>query len=223
MTIEVEYAIAYGYHDYTDWLSHEITLTPDEDSLFEDSVRLFRNLNDVSGLQDVLARAYQEIKEHVMDFGIMSDSEYVMKCDGSATVDPDEINDCVADRDPRTLEFFGLEGLSEEELDAWDAHSVDLPTIAEFDEDFEPIDPFDDEWLLEVRFCEIEQYAKGLTEENARDILTELFHAADGDYSEINDFVKRAAWVFSCSNQGASLAELAKAVAAEMDLSDYHS
>ena len=197
MTIGVEYAISYGNHDYADWLPHEITLTPDENSLFEGSVRLFRDLNDVSGLQDVPARAYQEIKENILDFGIMSDSEYVMKCDGSATVDPDEINDCVAGRDPHTLEFFGLEDLSEEELDAWDAHSVDLPTVAEFDEDFEPIDPFDDEWLLEVRFCEIEHYARDLTEEDARDILTELFQAADGDYSEISGFVKRADWVFS--------------------------
>ena len=48
--------------------------------------------------------------------------EYAMECTGQVEMDPDELNDLVADRDPHALEFFGLTEADEEELEEWDAH-----------------------------------------------------------------------------------------------------
>lgn len=75
-----------------------------------------------------------------------------MECQGCIPLDPDEVNDMVADRDPHALEFFGLSDMSDEELDEWDAHNVDMPTLSEFDPDFEPYSPFDEGWSLNVEY-----------------------------------------------------------------------
>ena len=78
-----------------------------------------------------------------------------MECQGETEVDPDEINDLIADRDPHALEYFGLTDADEDTLDEWDANDLDeLPLIKDFEEDFEPYSPFDDGWTLNVQFVE---------------------------------------------------------------------
>ena len=55
----------------------------------------------------------------------------------------------VKNRDPYALEFFGLLDADDEELEDWDADFLDeIPTIADFIEDFEPYSPFDEGWSL---------------------------------------------------------------------------
>ena len=87
--------------------------------------------------------------------GIENEDEYILECLGLLPMDADALNDLVADRDPHALAFFELEDASEDELDEWDAYDLDeLPTIAAFQEDFEPSNPFDGGWRLHVEFVD---------------------------------------------------------------------
>jgi hypothetical protein len=113
-----------------------------------------KSLNDIPELQDALRRAYGEIEEEI-DMGIENEDEYVLKCQGLLAMDPDELNDLVANRDPHALEFFGLEDADDDELDEWDANELDeLPLIKDFVEEFEPYSPYDEGWDLNVRFVD---------------------------------------------------------------------
>jgi hypothetical protein len=78
-----------------------------------------------------------------------------MECQGEAEMDPDELNDLVAARDPHALEFFGLTDADEEDLEEWDANDLDeLPLIKDFVEGFEPYSPYDEGWILHVEFVD---------------------------------------------------------------------
>ena len=78
-----------------------------------------------------------------------------MECQGVAPMDQDELNDLVAARDPHALAFFGLTEATDEELEEWDAYDLDeVPTIAEFQVDFEPYSPYDAGWTLHVEFVD---------------------------------------------------------------------
>lgn len=93
-------------------------------------------------LQGVLADAYEEIKEQEPQNLIDCGDEYAMECTGRVEMDPDELNDLVADRDPHALEFFGLTEADGDEPEAWDAHDLDeLPLRCDFEEGFEPYSP----------------------------------------------------------------------------------
>ena len=52
--------------------------------------------------------AYEEIKEQETQAMIDCGDEYAIECTGQVEMDPDELNDLVADRDPHALEFFIL-------------------------------------------------------------------------------------------------------------------
>ena len=87
--------------------------------------------------------------------GIDNGDEYTMECQGEAEVDPNEINDLIADRDPHALAFFGLEDADDDELDEWDANDLDdRPLIKDFVEGFEPYSPYDEGWTLNVEFVD---------------------------------------------------------------------
>ena len=83
------------------------------------------------------------------------EDEYVMECQGLAPMDEDELNDLVEARDPHALAFFDLTEASDEELEEWDAYDLEeIPTIAEFQADFEPYSPYDAGWTLHVEFVD---------------------------------------------------------------------
>ena len=87
--------------------------------------------------------------------GINNGDKYTMECQGIAEVDPEKINDLIADRDPHALAFFGLEDADEDELDEWDANDLfELLLIKDFVEGGEPYSPFDEGWILKVEFVD---------------------------------------------------------------------
>ena len=102
-----------------------------------------------------MARAYEEIEEMESQNGIDLEDEYVLECQGLAQMDEDELNELVAARDPHALSFFGLTEATDEKLEEWDAYDLDeVPTIAEFQKDFEPYSPYDAGWTLHVEFVD---------------------------------------------------------------------
>lgn len=153
--VEVRYGVTFGKGDSSDWIDYNLSLTDEEAQIYDEAVANKVPLSTVAGLQDALQRAYEEIEDEEIENGIDMEDEYVQECLGEAEMDPDELNDLVADRDPHALAFFGLEDADDDELDEWDANDLDeLPLIKDFVEDFEPYSPYDEGWILTVEFVD---------------------------------------------------------------------
>ena len=154
-TVEIRYGVTFGKCDSSDWMDWEVELTDEEAEAYDRALANHEPLNDVPELQDALRRAYEDIEEEEIANGLDMEEEYVMECQGEAEMDPEEINELVANRDPHALSFFGLDDADEDEIDEWDAYDLDeLPLIKDFVEDFEPCSPYDAGWLLHVEFVD---------------------------------------------------------------------
>ena len=222
-TGELQYGVIFGKGDGSDWFPWEITLTGAEEAAYLRAKKLWLDPNDCPELQGVLADAYEEIKEQETQAMIDCGDEYAMECTGQMEMDPDELNDLVADRDPHALEFFGLTEADEDELEEWDAHDLDeLPLRCDFEEGFEPYSPFDEGWDLIVQFpIPGESNEEGYLEEpEARETLTELLQAANGDYSVADDYVSRCSGYLPWDSD-LDLQALALEIAASLGLEDY--
>jgi hypothetical protein len=155
MVVEIRYGVTFGKCDSSDWIDWEVELTDEEAIAYQNAIDNEIPLNEVPELQDALQRAYEEIEDEEISMGIDNGDEYVMECQGEAEMDPDELNDLVADRDPHALAFFGLTDADEDELDEWDANDLDeLPLIKDFVEGFEPYSPYDEGSTLNVEFVD---------------------------------------------------------------------
>ena len=157
-TVMLQYGTVFGKCDASDWFPWEIELDGEEEAAYLRAKKLRLDLNECGELQGILDAAYEEIKARETQILIDCGDEYALACAGALAVDPEELNDLVADRDPHALAFFGLTDLPEEELDAWDANDLDeLPLRRDFDPSFEPYSPFDEGWILNVRFAEADE------------------------------------------------------------------
>ena len=116
ITVELQYGIILGKGDGSDWFHWEITLDGAEEAAYLRAKKLWLDPNECLELEGVLAEAYEEIKEQETQNLIDCGDEYAMECAGQVEMDPDELNDLVADRDPHALEFFGLTDADE---DGW--------------------------------------------------------------------------------------------------------
>lgn len=154
-SVEVRYGVTFGKCDSSDWIDYEVELTDEEAVAYDEAIESETPLAEVPALKDALNRAYEEIEEMEIQNGVDMEDEYVLECQGLAPMDKDELNDLVAERDVHALAFFGLEDADEEELDEWDAFDLEkVPTIAEFQEDFEAYSPYDAGWTLHVEFVD---------------------------------------------------------------------
>ena len=127
---EIRYGVTFGKCDSSDWIDWEIDLTDEEVAAFKKAARMGEDPNTVPELQDALQRAYDDIECEEISMGIDNEDEYVLECQGLIEMDPDELNDLVADRDPKALAFFGLTDADDEELEEWDANDLDeLPRV----------------------------------------------------------------------------------------------
>lgn len=153
--VEGRYYVSFGKGDSSESIPYDIFLTDEEEKIYDKAVEEGLDLNNIEELQPALQRAYEEIEKQEIEMAIENEDEFVMECQGIAPVDPDEINDLIADRDPHALKFFGLEEASDEELEEWDAYDLEeLPLIKDFDENFEPSSPYDIGWDLNVSFVD---------------------------------------------------------------------
>lgn len=165
--IDIRYGVVFGKGDSSDWIDWTADATDEEYEIYTRDVLLRIDPNEDERLSDLLSRAYNDIEEEEISNGIFYEDGYVLECTGRAPVDADDINDLVADRDRHTIEFFGLTGKSDEELDRWDANDLDeLPNVCDFEEGFEASSPYDGGWILNVEFYGFDE-ADSLTHEEA--------------------------------------------------------
>ena len=154
MTVQLQHSVSFGKGDCSDWIEWEIDLTPEEEIAYNKALENDEPFDEIPELKGALRRAYKEIEEAEIQNGLDMEDEYVMECQGEAEMDPYELNDLVADRDPHALDFFGLDE-DDDDLDDWDANDLDeLPLIKDFVEGFEPYSPYDKGWTLHVEFVE---------------------------------------------------------------------
>ena len=216
--VELQYGVIFGKGDASDWITWNAELDDEEEKAYLRAKKLRKSLNECDDLQSVLDRAYEDIEQEEIQNMLDYDDEYVQECVGMIEVDPDEINDLVASRDPHTMEFFELTDLTDEELEEWDAYDLDsLPMVCDFEEDYEPGSPFESGWRLNVEFAETPD-EEDLSEEEAQQTLTELFREAKSDYSIINDYVQRCEYIYDGEGD---LQQLAFRIAGSMGINDY--
>lgn len=211
-TVDMVYYVSFGKGDsgeYTDW---EYELEDEYEELYLWAKKMRLDLNRIPRLRDALDEAAEEIAESEIEIGIENGDEYVLECLGRTPVDPDEINALVWDGDEYALKYFGLSGMEEDELEEWDANELDeLPDVCDFDPDFEPVSPFEEDWNLTVLFAEHPE-DEPIDGEEAEEILRGLLREADGCYDELNSFISRCSRLYSGSG---TLYSLASRLAAE--------
>ena len=221
MTVDLRYGVTFGKCDSSDWIDWEIDLTEEEEKIYNRAVRLRIPLEDVSELKDVLSRAYDDIEAEEIENSLACDDEYTQECTGRYPVDADDINDLVRSGDQHAIEFFGLQELSKEELEEWDANDLDeLPDVCDFEEGFEASSPYDCGWTLYVEFVDPNEDGDDLSEEEATEVLKELFAEANGNYEEIFGYIERCDYYYD-PEEYSTLGELAESIAAEMGLEDF--
>ena len=112
-------------------------------------------------------------------------------CQGRTPVDADHLNELAHNADPYTLEFLDLQDLSPEELEDWDADcDLDqLPLICDFEQDFEPLNPFDGGYSLIVEFLAPNE-DEWLEEEEAEQTIRELFAMIPWDFSLVLEYIE---------------------------------
>ena len=196
MTIILNYGISTGKLAGGEVFEREVDLTPEQEGAYMKAALAGKPFEDYPELRALLQDEYDEIADEELDPLIEEEDEYAMECMGLAEVDPDEINDLVYNKDPHAIAFFGLEDLSDEELEDWDANDLDeLPTIADFVEDFEPESPFDCGWTLNVSFADEyvdnwfqDDAAFNFTKETANELIRDAMKA--GDFEFVDDVVE---------------------------------
>ena len=146
-TIELHYIGIFGKGEFGDDITWDYELT-DEQQVAYERAKANPEIDDpydVPELAEIPELVYDEIKDaEMLILETEADDEYALECLGLNEMDPDELNDLVHSGDAHALEFFGLEGRSMEELEEWDAEFDldELPTVRDFDADFEPELPF---------------------------------------------------------------------------------
>ena len=151
--VKIQYCVTFGAGDSSDWLDYEVELTDEEEIIYNNAIENKIPLNGIPKLEDALDRVCSEIEEMEIQNNLDYGDEYTMECQGNYEMDPDDLNELIADRDPYALEFFGLTDASEDELDKWDANDLEeLPLVKDFDEDFEEQSPFDVGWSISLEF-----------------------------------------------------------------------
>ena len=216
--LELRYGVRFGKLDSSDWIDWTAWVDDETFAIYKRAKMLRIPLGNVPELRDVLNKEYKEIEDEAIDNLIYDEDEYVIECTGRGPVDPEHINDLVFQRDPHTLEYFGLTELSDEELEEWDANDLfELPDICDFEEDFEPYSPFDEGYTLYVEFVE-QPDEEDLGEEAARETLEILLEEAKGDYSVLKDYIDRCEGLYD--GEG-TLEELAKTIASELGIQGF--
>lgn len=217
---EMHYGVTFGKGDSSDWIEYYADFTPEEQEIYDHCLLMRRNPNEEPGLKAALERAEEDIRETEEDNCVEYDDEYAMECLGRVKMETDTLNDLVHGRDENALEFFHLEDATDEEIDAWDADELsysEIPEVRDFDPDFEPESPFDNGWILNLEYINPAEN-ENLDDDLAGEILYELMNKADGDYSDVLDFIRENEEYYVGVT---SLMEIAKETAEDMDLEDF--
>lgn len=151
MILTLFYGTVFGDMTSSDVLGWDVEMNQEEESAYHRAVMTGAPFEDYPVLEALRKSVYAEIERAELDALREYKDAFTMKCLGETEVDADEINAKVRARDPHTIAYFGLQGMTDAELDKWDVACLDrLPLIKDYQEDFVPKSPFDCGWRLRV-------------------------------------------------------------------------
>jgi len=215
--VTLAYYTEFGRGDWSDSVEYFVTLKGREEETYLRALKLRLPIEEQKGMKRVLNRARPKIEKEAIQSLLDGQDWSAMEWMGVIPVSANEINRLVAARDPHTLAFFGLTGMSEKKLDKWDAAKLKkLPEVREFQKDFEPRNPYDVAYSLGVSFWEHPEEEE-LEEDEARETLKELLSDAAGNFREVRGYIKRCDDLYT----GDDLKELAAEIAEELGLTDF--
>lgn len=140
--------------DDPEYSYYVVELTPAQSAAYVRAVHSGTSFRLVPELQEVYRTAGAAIMERETQLAIDCNDRFVARCMGRHEVSPIAINELVAKRDEYTMQFFGLDKLTESELDTWDARYKELPFVCDFQNGFIPKSPFECGWELVLEFCD---------------------------------------------------------------------
>lgn len=180
MELPIMYNVTFGKGDGSEDIDYDEIIVP-EDQIDDVMYTLLTEgedgLEKFSFIDEQCHEAYLDIEQNCIDDLVYSDDPYAVKCCGTEEKDIDELNDLVHSRNKHALAYFGLADASDDEIDKWDAKDLaELPTVADFDEDFEYKSPFDGGYDLSV-FCG----GVSIDDDDVKDYITRLFKKKDYD------------------------------------------
>lgn len=202
MDITVNYRIGTGKYGGSGEVCEWTMKSPDAEfwKAYTRAVMTGEDFEDVPELQRICADARREIGEYELKKLVSSGEDYfVLECLGETEMDPDELNGLVRKKDPHALRFFGLEGMSQADLEKWDsAEAGRIPLVKEFDGNFKPRNPFECGYTLDVWLPddavpgdeEIEEYLREVLSAGDADLAEEAVLEQSGNYS--GDLLKKS-------------------------------
>ena len=156
MTAEVIYEFRRNENSEPEIYIVDTELTAEEEYIFSYCCRLRRSHNGIKELEEVLERERKYVERALTYSYLELGDQFVTECICNSFVSVEELNDLVHRRDNLAMEFFGLENCSDEEVQAWDASSLELlPPSYFFYKDMQG--PFQKGWKLDARFPEVSE------------------------------------------------------------------
>lgn len=136
----------------------EYEVSGPEAKLYKEALEAKRSFREYPELMDVLKKAEKEIHRAEMEKFLDSPKEnFVFLSFSIGVMEPSYITYFVHNHTEQMLKYFELQGLSEEEIAAWDAEQdlEEMPTWPAYcKEEAEILDPFDrGYYMLDVHFA----------------------------------------------------------------------
>ena len=160
MDIVLNYKVKAGKYDNNDDVFQWVVKTPNEQlkKTYYKAVMTGTDFDEIPELQALCEEAYKEIAEFELHKMVDSGEDYfALECLGEVKMDLDELNELVHSKNPHAISFFGLEGLTDSDVQKWDSAEIDrIPLIKEFKEGFTPKNPFECGYRLTVWLPECE-------------------------------------------------------------------
>lgn len=136
-------------------------------------------LEDVPEFQALCESEKSKIEEHVLQDLAKDGEDYtVLEALGEVRMDADELNNLVHSKDSYAIKFFGLESMTEDQLQTWNSSELEtIPLVKDFQKDFKPINPFNSNYKLEVFVPDVDEVIP--TEDEVIDYIRKAFISKD--------------------------------------------
>lgn len=186
MRVILNYKVKAGKYDNNDDVFEWIVDSPNKEleEAYTRAIMTGTYLEDVPEFKALCEQERSKIEKHVLQEMSKDGDEYsVLEALGEVKMDLDELNNLVHSKDSHALKFFGLEGMSDDQLQKWDSAELDsIPLVKDFKEDFQPKNPFNDDYKLEVFIPDGEEVIP--TEEEVIEYLRKALSSKDVKLAE---------------------------------------
>ena len=150
---ELLISIDYGDGTPKEWKTISTTLPKNLQVIYDTAISRKLALNSIPALRDYLIHNQALIEDDIIEYYIRNGDEYVIDLCGGRTATINEINEAIESRDEAALYYFGLDNATEDEIEKFDASSLQsLPPLRYISEYYASKNPFDEGWEYTAEF-----------------------------------------------------------------------